>query len=169
MFCLLLGTIFAILLILNLYIMGFTITVKHSWVDSEAQNDILQQLLLIKKQNQTIMSQLDDLKAKVSELDTKATTLQQTVDAEQEQIQALLTTNAEVVTGLNQQIATLQDQIANGATPEQLQEVATSLTAISEKIDAASADVASTVADEPTGGGETGGGETTPPTEETPA
>jgi len=94
-----------------------------------------------------IMSAIDDLKTQASGLQTQVTDLQTTLDAEQAQIAELLNLNAQVVSGLNEQIAALQAQIANGATPEQLQEVADSLTAISAGIATVRTDLEGTVAD----------------------
>jgi phage shock protein A len=93
----------------------------------------------------TIMALIDDLKAKVTTLETQVTELQASVDAEQTQIAELLATNAQVVTDLNAQIAVLNEQIANGATPEQLQEVSNSLTTISDSINTTKTDLEGTV------------------------
>lgn len=122
-----------------------TIYVKHSWEGNDTHDEILKQLLLIKNQNSQIMALIDDLTAQVADLNTKVDSLQATVDAEQADIAALLATNAQVVTDLNAQITALNEQIAAGATPAQLQIIADGLTAISAKVDAASADVASTI------------------------
>ncbi len=122
----------------------FTITVIHK-TDNTSDNEISKQLSLILKNQTKIMATIDELKTKVTDLDAKVDSLQSQVDAEQADIAALLATNATVVSDLNAQIAALQEQIANGATPEQLQEVADGLTAIAAKVDAASADVSSTI------------------------
>lgn len=94
-----------------------------------------------------IMAAIDDLKTQVTNLQTQVTDLQSALDAEQTQIQGLLDTNAAVVTGLNAQIATLQEQLANGATAEQIAEIASSLTAISGNIATTKADLEGTVQD----------------------
>ena len=93
----------------------------------------------------TIMALIDDLKTQVSDLQTQVTELQTTVDAEQQQIADLLATNAQVVTDLNVQIATLQAQVAAGATPEQLQDVINSLTTVKDTIATTKADIEGTV------------------------
>jgi predicted nucleic acid-binding Zn-ribbon protein len=95
----------------------------------------------------TIMALIDDLKNQVSGLQTQAANLQTSLDNEQAQIAALLETNAQVVTDLNTQIATLKDQIAAGATPEQLQEVINGIAAITENIATTKTDLEGTVAD----------------------
>lgn len=74
------------------------------------------------------MGALEDLQAKVAELQTS-------VDAEQQQINDLLAQNAAVITGLNEQIAALQAQLATGATAEQLQGVIDGLNAIKTDIE----------------------------------
>lgn len=122
-----------------------TIHIIHSWQNDGGQDEILKQLFLISKQNTKIMALIDDLKAQNTEFAIKIDALQVTVDAEQADIAALLAVNAQVVSDLNDQIAVLQDQIANGATPAQLQELIDANAAIIAKIDAASADVAGTV------------------------
>ncbi len=107
--------------------------------------EILEQLFFIKQQNSKIMALIDDLNGQIAELSTKADALQATVDSEQADIKALLDTNAQVVTDLNTEIASLKEQLANGATPEQLQASIDGITAVAAKIQAASDDVASTV------------------------
>lgn len=92
-----------------------------------------------------IMAAIDDLKTQVNALQTQTADLQTALDAEQAQIQQLLDTNAAVVTDLNTQIANLQAQIAAGATPEQLQEVATALTNISSSLATTKTDLEGTV------------------------
>jgi predicted nucleic acid-binding Zn-ribbon protein len=94
-----------------------------------------------------IMAAIDDLKTQVTGLQTQVTDLQTALDNEQAQIQQLLDTNASVVTDLNNQIATLQGQISAGATPEQLQELADSLTTISQNIATTKEDLEGTVPD----------------------
>jgi uncharacterized membrane-anchored protein YhcB (DUF1043 family) len=91
------------------------------------------------------MSLIDDLKAQNTILGEKVDSLQAAVDAEQADIAALLATNAQVVSDLTAQNALLQQQLADGATPAQIQEIIDSNAAIIAKIDAASADVSSTV------------------------
>lgn len=92
-----------------------------------------------------IMALIDDLKTQVTGLQTQVADLQSTVDAEQAQIAALLETNAGVVTDLNNQIVALQQQIANGATAEQLQEVINSLTNVTGSLATTKADIENTV------------------------
>lgn len=110
---------------------------------------IVELLTTILNNQTTIMALIDDLKAKQVELETKIDGLQTSLDTEQAQIAALLETNAQVVTDLNTQIATLQAQIAAGATPEQLQEVINGFTAISEKLTTTQSDLEGTVGDAP--------------------
>jgi len=75
------------------------------------------------------MALIDDLNAKVTELQT-------TVDAEQVQIDALLTANAATVVGLTEQITALNAALAAGATAEQLTAVITALDAIKADVEA---------------------------------
>ena len=75
------------------------------------------------------MANLDDLNAKVAEL-------QASVDAEQEQIAALLTTNAGVITGLTDQIAALEAALSTAPTPEQIQSVIDGLETIKADVEA---------------------------------
>lgn len=123
----------------------FTINV-HNHVDTA---QILNELNIIKLQNQTIMARIDELNQQVTDLQSQVTALQASVDAEQEAINQLLQQNAAVVTDLNNQIATLQAQIAEGATPDQLNTLASNLTAISESIATTKADIEGTVTDTP--------------------
>lgn len=98
--------------------------------------------------NQTlIMSAIDDLKQQVTDLQTQVSDFQTALDNEQAQVAAVLENNAQVVTNLNNTIADLNAQIANGATPEQLQELATGLTAIKESINTARVDLEGTITD----------------------
>jgi len=94
-----------------------------------------------------IMGAIDDLKAQGEALQTQVNDLQASLDAEQAQIQQLLDINAGVVTDLNNQITVLQEQIANGATAEQLQGVATTLSNISASIATTKADLEGTIPD----------------------
>lgn len=104
--------------------------------------DILNQIL----QNQTqIMALIDDLKTQVSNLQTQVAEFQTALDAEQAQVQSLLDNNAAVVTDLNNQIAALNAQIAAGATPEQLQELANGITTIADNLATTKADLEGTV------------------------
>ena len=95
------------------------------------------------------MGQLDDLKAESAALKEQVTALQTSVDNEQAQIQALLDTNASVVTGLNEQIAALEAQVANAVDPTALQSVIDDLKTTRESIATTKADSEGTVADTP--------------------
>lgn len=99
--------------------------------------------LILKKQNKVMASQQDALN-KVQELSDKVDSLQATVDSEQADIQALLATNAQVVTDLNAQIAALQAIIDAGGGAD-TQPIIDAMQAVVSKVEAASADVASTV------------------------
>jgi chromosome segregation ATPase len=114
----------------------------HNHVDTA---EILSLLNIIKLQNHKLMALIDDLKTQVADLKHQTTDLQASVDAEQAQIQALLDSNAQVVTDLNTQIATLQAQVAAGATPEQLQVVIDGLTSVKDSISTTKADIEGTV------------------------
>jgi len=120
--------------------MEVCIKVDGSTSDSDLLNKILQNQI-------KIMAAIDDLKVQVDNLKTQVTDLQTSLDNEQVQIQKLLDSNAAVVTDLNNQIANLQAQIAAGATPEQLQEIANGLTQVSDSINTTRADLEGTVAD----------------------
>jgi len=119
-------------------------------------NDEADYKKIIKKLNK-IMASIQELQDQVTALDANVTTLQEKVDAEQAQIQALLDTNAAVVSDLNAQIANLEDLLSQAATPEQIQGVIESVTATRDRVIAITQDVSDTIADAP---------ET--PTEETP-
>lgn len=117
------------------------ICIEVDSVPGENEN-ILNKIL----QNQiTIMAAIDELKEKVTGLETQVTDLQTTVNAEQEAIAALLASNAQVVTDLNTQIATLQAQVAAGASPEQIQEVINGIATISSNITTTKEDIEGTV------------------------
>lgn len=109
--------------------------------------EIAKTLVLILNNQNKIMSAIDDLKEQAANLQTQMDGLQQSLDAEQAQIAQLLETNAQVVVDLNTQITNLNAQIAAGATPEQIREVATALTDISESITTTRTDLEGTVAD----------------------
>lgn len=125
------------------------IHIYHHIGDDKEEKDFRKkvlELLFVNNQNQTtIMALIDDLKTQVSDLKQGQTDLQATVDAEQAQIAALLETNAQVVSDLNAQIAVLQAQVANGASPEQLTEVITSLTEMKDSLATTKADIEGTV------------------------
>jgi hypothetical protein len=123
----------------------FGIRIIKEKSNREYEAKILKQLSIINNQNSKIMALIDDLTAQVADLSTKTDLLQTTLDAEQLAIAELLATNAQVVTDPNAHIVALNEQISNGATPEQLQAIVDGLTTISAKVDAASEDVASTV------------------------
>ena len=91
------------------------------------------------------MTALEQLQQDVTDLNGKIDAMQIVIDQEQADIAALLANNAQVVTDLNAQIAALNEQIANGATPAQLTAISTELATIAAKVDAASTDVAGTV------------------------
>ena len=98
----------------------------------------------LKKQNLKIMASLQEALDKANELSTKVDELQATIDAEQADIAALQANNAQVVSDLNAQIAALQ-AIIDANPGVDAQPVIDSLTATIDKINAASADVSSTV------------------------
>lgn len=87
----------------------------------------------------SINSKLDRLMATFEEISAKVDALQASLDNEQAQIAA-------AIEGLNQSIVDLQNQIANGATPEQLQVLA-------DKLDGIKTDLESTIADAPSNDG----------------
>ena len=120
-----------------------------NWTDTIALIALLTFLFQIIKlfTNQTpiIMSQLEELQSSVSNLTASVQTLQEKVDQEQAQIAALLETNTATVAALEAQIQVLNDQLANGISAEQIQAAINSLNDTKLMIDAASADVASTV------------------------
>lgn len=114
-----------------IYIEHYTVN-YHNHIDTA---EIISLLNILKLQNTKIMSAIDDLKAKVAELQTS-------VDAEQAQIQTLLDQSNGTIAELQAQVTVLQGELANGATAAQIAEVATS---IQSTID----DIKSTVADVP--------------------
>lgn len=65
--------------------------------------------------------------SKIQELQDEVTVLQSAVDAEQEQIRLLLENQMSTIDQLNQTIDTLEAQLADSGTPEQLQSVIDSL------------------------------------------
>lgn len=105
----------------------------------------------------TVQEQLQGLNQQVADLKAQQTTMQETIDAEQEQIQKLLdaatTTNQE----LKDHIADLETKVAD---PAVLDSLKANLNDIITKNQALIDDVKSTVPDEQTGGGDTSGGST---------
>lgn len=122
------------------------------------QNSSFETLIL--EHLKEILMSLQTLSKEVGELRTQVTDLKAAIDTEQQQV-------ADAVGRLNTTIATLQEQIANGATPQQLQAVADEIVAVRNDLAAAKEDLASTIADEPTDPGtgtETPGEGNEPPT-----
>jgi archaellum component FlaC len=89
---------------------------QHIHVHIEQDHSVAIQITQINNKLERIMATFDEINAKLD-------TLQAALDNEQAQI-------ASAIAGLEQTILDLQSQIANGATPEQLQAVADKLTAI---------------------------------------
>ena len=96
-------------------------TEQHIHVHIEQDHSVAIQITQINNKLERIMATLEEVTAKI-------TALQTALDNEQAQIQA-------AIDGLTGQIAALNDQIANGATPEQLQVIADSLTAITTDLE----------------------------------
>lgn len=120
----------------------------HNHVDTDTIHQHLHTII----NNQTkIMGQLDDLKTEVANLKGDVAALQTSLDAEQAAIQQLLDSNAAVVTGLNQQIATLESQLANAVDPTALQTVIDDIKSTRDSIATTKADLEGTVPDAPQG------------------
>jgi multidrug resistance efflux pump len=94
------------------------------------------------------MADVPQIKQQVADLNAKVDTLQASVDAEQAQIQGLLDTNAQVVVGLQAEVARLQAIIDGGGvvTPEDLQSISDGITTASDKLATTQADIEGTVA-----------------------
>lgn len=135
-----------------------TININVEPGSSGGNDQILNVLKTILNNQSLIMSAIDDLKTKAENLQTQVNDLQTSLDNEQAQVQQLLDTNAAVVTDLNNQITALKEQLANGATAEQIAGVADTLTSISNSLLTTREDLESTVPDQPSTGN---GGETT--------
>jgi uncharacterized coiled-coil protein SlyX len=82
---------------------------------------------LLTSKFKTIMATLEDLQAKLAEL-------QETVDAEQAQIADLVAGQTSTIAGLEAQIADLQSMLSIAPTPEQIQSVVDGLEAIKSDI-----------------------------------
>ena len=91
------------------------------------------------------MTELEKLQNQIAELESKATEIQTSLDAEQEQIKKLLETNAQVVTDLNAEITSLKEQIAAGASAEDLIAASERLKTISDGLATTKADLEGTV------------------------
>lgn len=115
----------------------------HNHVDLA---EVLHKLNHIIQHQHTIMATIQELNQKVADLGAQVTDMQATIDAEQQQITDLLAHNAQVVTDLNVQIATLTAQVAAAPTPEQLQGVVDGLQSISDNIATEKSDIEGTVA-----------------------
>ena len=90
------------------------------------------------------MSIVTDLQDQVVELKQSVADLQTTVDAHE-------ASDAAVVSGLNQQIAALQAQIAETGSPEELQAVIAGLEEIKASVEASKEDIANGQDVEPSG------------------
>lgn len=88
--------------------------------DKEDNSEVLNQ---INKKLDKIMALIDDLNAKVVEL-------QEALDTEQAQIKTLVDGQNVTIAGLNAQVTELQGMLADGATPTQLQAVIDNLNTI---------------------------------------
>jgi ABC-type transporter Mla subunit MlaD len=122
---------------------------------------------LNKKIDQLIMS-LQTLAKEVTDLRAQVTDLQTTIDTEQDQIRTTIDTLNTNIVALNGTIQQLQDQLANGATPEQLDALQADIIDVRNNLTTAKEDLAGTIPDAPqepgngegTNGGETTGGQT---------
>lgn len=94
-----------------------------------------------------IMADSAQIKQQVIDLNTKVDSLQTKVDAEQETINALFATNAQVVTDLNAEIARLRAIIDAGGTvtPEDLQTISDGIQTAADKLATTEADIEGTV------------------------
>lgn len=89
-----------------------------------------------------LMASFQELSAKVGELTTQVTNLQAAIDAEQQEI-------TDALNALNATIQQLQQQIADGGTVEQRQELLDRLISIQTNLTAAQTDLSSTVGGTP--------------------
>lgn len=87
-----------------------------------------------KKFFHSLTIKLNKIMATIAELEVKLVDLQSTVDAEQEQIAALLEGQKTTIEGLEAQITELQAMVDAAPTPEQLQAVIDGLEAIKSDI-----------------------------------
>lgn len=101
------------------------------------------QLTLISKKQIKIMATQQDLQNKIDELIGQVDVLQQKVDAEQADVAALLSTNAQVVSDLTAERDALQAIVDAGGAD--LQPSIDKINAVIAKVEAASTDVESTV------------------------
>jgi predicted RNase H-like nuclease (RuvC/YqgF family) len=127
----------------------FTIAhvVRFETVDGgygEVLVELAKDLKLIQKQNQNIMAKIDELMQKAEALETQVADLTEAVNTEQQQV-------TDAINALNQTITELQAMIVDGGTTEQRQALADKLTLISTNLQQAKDDLASTIADVPTG------------------
>lgn len=97
-----------------------------------------------------VMNELQTLTAKVNELNTKVVEMQSTIDSEQAQVAALIAQRDAAIATLTEQKAALEEMLANGANPAQLQSLSDSIDGTIAGLNAAKEDIASTVADEET-------------------
>lgn len=102
---------------------------------------IFKQLLLITQNQFKIMSQIEDLTAKVTEVSTKVNSLQVAIDADKVSDAKVVSDLTAANADLKATVASLQAQLAGG-NPVAIQAAIDSLTAISTKLDAAAVDVA---------------------------
>lgn len=96
------------------------------------------------------MNKIEKLQQEVVEQKQALADLQSTVDAEQEQIAALLDAFEQTEIVLREQIAALEAQLADVGSPDQIQAVIDALEAARADIAATKADVESTVEDSTT-------------------
>jgi len=94
------------------------------------------------------MDQLSELDLKVNQLVEANQQLQATVDKEQAEVQSILNSNTEAVNALKAELALVKEQLANGATPDQLAELTGKIEAQINNIAVITEDVASTVTPE---------------------
>lgn len=115
----------------------------HIHVDAKEFNDKLDKII----KNQTNMAKdFSNLESQINALNTKADTLQSTLDAEQEQITAAINTLHEVNAEQTTLIQQLRDELAGlGADQAKIDELVTLAEGVNTKIDSTLTDLQNTI------------------------
>lgn len=121
----------------------------HVHQESNELKEVLSTVNKIHKNQITIMTKLEELQKQFDDQTAKIEKLQNSLDSEQDQIKAAIEGLKAVKADLEAQIQILKDQIANGATPEQLQGFIDTATASNTRLDEITTDLEGTIVPEP--------------------
>jgi len=127
--------------------MADTFITIHTGCQQQGEDGVLQS---INTKLELIMTKYEELQQQFDALRADVVNLRTAVDTEQQQV-------ADAINKLNETEAQLREQIANGASGDQLQVILDGVTAVRTDLQAAKDDISSTIADTPVPNPTTGG------------